>query len=85
MIFAGFQRKMNVCLMLNNTLEAKANSVDIYEAAAPSRSTLFASSLRALTSTSTSTSTNDVLGSSGAYSHSSYLQARDKGCEVLCI
>ena len=26
------------------------------------------------------TSTNNVLGSSGAYSHCSYLQARDKRC-----
>ena len=32
-----------------------------------------------------STSTNNVLGSSGAYSLSSYLQARDKEYEVLCI
>ena len=35
--------------------------------------------------TDSSTSTNNVMGSSGAYSHSSYLQARAKGCEVLCI
>ena len=31
------------------------------------------------------TSINNVLGSSGAYSHSSYLQACDNGREVLCI
>ena len=29
--------------------------------------------------------TSNVLGSSGAYSHGRYLQACDKGCEVLCI
>ena len=33
----------------------------------------------------TSTSTNNVLGSTRVYSHSSYLQARDKRCEVMCI
>ena len=32
-----------------------------------------------------STSINNVLGSSGASLHSSYLQVRDKGCEVLWI